>query len=152
MNEQTGTPGDLLAAMLQAPQQLFTQLGAGNSAAIPAGWSEAAQQMQAMWLEFQRSSAAATSGQGGEVLAGLGGFAQIMQGWLKVLPLANPDVQKRMWEESLALWQGVLGQYGIGTKAGQGGGAAPDCRARIAASPIPNGASSRSMRWFTRPI
>ena len=125
MNEQTGTPGDLLAAMLQAPQQLFTQLGAGNSAAIPAGWSEAAQQMQAMWLEFQRSSAAATSGQGGEVLAGLGGFAQIMQGWLKVLPLANPDVQKRMWEESLALWQGVLGQYGIGPKAGQGGGAAP---------------------------
>ena len=125
MNEQTGTPGDLLAAMLQAPQQLFTQLGAGNSAAIPAGWSEAAQQMQAMWLEFQRSSAAATSGQGGEVLAGLGGFAQIMQGWLKVLPLANPDVQKRMWEESLALWQGVLGQYGIGPKAGEGGGEAP---------------------------
>ena len=125
MNEQTGTPGDLLAAMLQAPQQLFTQFGAGNSAAIPAGWTEAAQQMQAMWLEFQRSSAAATSGQGGEVLAGLGGFAQIMQGWLKVLPLANPDVQKRMWEESLALWQGVLGQYGIGPKAGEGGGEAP---------------------------
>lgn len=125
MNEQTGTPGDLLAAMLQAPQQLLAQLGAGDSAAIPSGWTEAAQQIQAMWLDFQRSSAAATSGQGSEVLTGLGGFAQIMQGWLKVLPLANPEAQKRMWEESLALWEGVLGQYRIGPKAGQGGGEAP---------------------------
>ncbi|MGB7655925.1 MAG: class I poly(R)-hydroxyalkanoic acid synthase [Novosphingobium sp.] len=125
MNEQTGTPGDLLAAMLQAPQQLFSQFGAGDGAAVPAAWTEAAQRMQAMWLDFQRSSAAATPGQGGEVWAGLGGFAQIMQGWLKVLPLANPDVQKRMWEESLTLWQGVLGQYGIGPQAGQVSGEAP---------------------------
>ena len=125
MNEQTGAPGDLLAAMLQAPQQLFTQFGAGENGAFPADWTEAAQRMQALWLEFQRSSALAAPGQGGEVLAGLGGFAQIMQGWLKVLPLANPDVQKRMWEESLTLWEGVLGQYGIGPKAGQVSGDAP---------------------------
>lgn len=125
MSEQTGAPGDLLSAMFQAPQQVFSQFGASHNAAIPAEWTQAAQQMQAMWLDFQRSAAAAAPGQGGEVLAGLGGFAQIMQGWLKALPLANPDVQKRMWEESLALWQGVLGQYGIGPGAGQEGGEAP---------------------------
>ena len=33
---------------------------------------------------------------------------------IKTLPLTDPDTQKKLWEDSLALWQGVLGQYGIG--------------------------------------
>jgi polyhydroxyalkanoate synthase subunit PhaC len=48
-----------------------------------------------------------------------------MQGWLKALPLANPDTQKRLWDDSLALWEGVLGQYGIGPQADGAGDAGP---------------------------
>ncbi|WP_309621444.1 class I poly(R)-hydroxyalkanoic acid synthase [Novosphingobium sp.] len=129
MTDKPGDPGDLLAAMFQAPQQLFNQFGTPSGEGAGAGdmaqWSAAAQRMQAMWFDFQRDSAAQAAGKAPDMASGLGNFAQIMQGWLKVLPLANPEVQKRMWDESLALWQGVLGQYGIGPKAGEAGGDGP---------------------------
>jgi polyhydroxyalkanoate synthase len=49
-----------------------------------------------------------------------------MQGWLKALPLVNPETQKRLWDDSMALWEGVLGQYGIGPKAGEVGEDGPE--------------------------
>lgn len=129
MTDTPADPGELLAAMFQAPQRLFAQFAVPSqdegSTSDLAQWSTVAQRLQAMWLEFQRDQAAATAGRAPEILGGLGNFAQIMQGWLKVLPIANPDVQKRMWEESLELWQAVLGQYGIGPRAGEAGSEGP---------------------------
>ena len=129
MTDKPSDPGDVLAAMFQAPQQLFSQFGMPSAEAAGAGdmaqWSAAAQRMQALWFEFQRDSAAKAAGNAPDIASGIGNFAQIMQGWLKVLPLASPDVQKRMWDEGLALWQGVLGQYGIGPKAGEAGSDGP---------------------------
>jgi polyhydroxyalkanoate synthase len=36
------------------------------------------------------------------------------------MPLANPETQKRLWENGLSLWETVLGQYGIGPGAREG--------------------------------
>ena len=122
-------PNDIFAAMLQAPQQLFSQFlpGAAADGSAPAAgdlaqWASVAQRMQSMWFDFQRDQAAAGSTKWPAMLSEPGGFATIMQGWIKALPLAQPDTQKKLWEDSLALWEGVLGQYGIGPKAGEAGG------------------------------
>ncbi|MDL2351565.1 MAG: class I poly(R)-hydroxyalkanoic acid synthase [Pseudomonadota bacterium] len=131
-SSQDTAPADIFAAMIEAPQKLFTQFMPGGEAAAgaPAAgdlaqWTSAAQRMQTMWLDFQRQQAASASAQWPALLTQPGGFATIMQGWMKALPLAQPEVQKKLWDDSLALWEGVLGQYGIGPKAGAVGGEAP---------------------------
>jgi polyhydroxyalkanoate synthase len=55
--------------------------------------------------------------QGPNVFADPGGWLNVMQNWIKALPLTSPETQAKLWEDSLALWQGVLGQYGIGPGA-----------------------------------
>ena len=123
---------DILAAMIEAPQKLFTQFMPGGAAAVGAPtagdmaqWTSVAQRMQTMWRDFQQGQAASASAQWPALLTQLGGFAGIMQSWMKMLPLTQPEVQKKLWADSLALWEGVLGQYGIGPKADTAGGEAP---------------------------
>lgn len=125
---QPKNPMDLLGSLFLAPQQLFTQF-APAAEVIPAAdlaqWAEVSQKLQALWLEFQAEQAAAAMTRLPAILSDPGGFAGIMQGWLKALPLANPDTQKKLWEDSLALWETVLGQYGIGPKTAQAESAEP---------------------------
>ncbi len=128
-------PAEVFEAMFRTPQQLLTQLMPGMAAASEgeaAGdlsqWSGAAQRMQQAWLDFQREQAGQAAGKLPEMFSDPGGWMTIAQDWLKGLPLANPETQKKLWEDSLALWQGVLGQYGIGPRAaenGEGGPALP---------------------------
>ena len=121
---QPKDPAQLLEALFSAPQQLFAQF-VPNAAAVPTGdleqWSKVAQRLQTMWLAFQAEQIERASAKLPGTLADPGQFGAIMQGWLKALPLANPDTQKRLWDESVTLWEGVLGQYGIGPKANKAG-------------------------------
>ena len=125
-------PGDVLTAMLKTQQELFSQFMPGDAAApgtAPsaddlAQWTSVAQRLQAMWFEFQRNQTASASAKWPAMLSDPGGFAAIMQGWVKAFPLTQPETQKKLWEDSLALWEGVLGQYGIGPRAGEAGGEA----------------------------
>ncbi len=126
-------PADIFAAMMQSPQQLFSQFlpGGGANMMAPgldatgdsglAQWTSAAQRMHSTWLEFQRSQPAGAGANWPTMLTEPGGFAAILQSWIKALPLAQPDTQKKLWEDSLALWEAVLGQYGIGPRAGAAG-------------------------------
>ena len=127
-------PADIFAAMMQSPQLLFSQFLPGGDANLMASgagdqgpgdlarWTNAAERMTSLWLDFQRDHAANSSANWPAMLSGPGGFATIMQGWIKALPLAQPETQKKLWEDSLALWEGVLGHYGIGPKAGAADG------------------------------
>ncbi len=135
-------PTELFEAMFRAPQQLFTQLMPGIAAAGEnetvgelSQWSAATQRMQQAWFDFQREQAGVAAGKLPEILSDPGGWLGTAQDWLKGLPLANPDAQKKLWDDSLALWQGVLGQYGIGpraSEAGEGGPALPHKDRRFA--------------------
>jgi len=114
-------------------QQLFAAwqpgiAGAGEDEAAGdmAQWAGAGQRLQALWLDFQREQAGNLAAQSPNVFADPGNWLEVMQGWIKALPLTSPDVQKKMWEDSLALWEGVLGQYGIGPKAGEAGAASAE--------------------------
>jgi polyhydroxyalkanoate synthase len=125
-------PTELFEAMFRAPQQLFTQLMPGIAAAGEdeaagelAQWSAATQRMQRAWLDFQGDKAAETVGWLPEILSDPGRWMEIAQGWLKQNPIANPERQKKLWDDSLALWEGVLGQYGIGPRAAEAGEGGP---------------------------
>ena len=95
--------------------------GEDEAAGDMAQWAGSGQRLQALWLDFQREQAGNLAAQAPNVFADPGNWLQTMQGWIKALPLSSPDTQKRMWEDSMALWEGVLGQYGIGPKAGTAG-------------------------------
>ena len=121
-------PTALFAEMLKGSQMLFSQFAPGMAAAGEdeavgdlAQWTGVAQRLQTMWLDFQREQAAGAAGKLPSILSDPGGWMEIGQGWLKALPLANPDRQKELWEQGLELWEGVLGQYGIGPRAAEQG-------------------------------
>lgn len=119
---QPKDPMELLGTLLTAPQQLFSQFtpdAQGIGAPDLAQWADISQRLQALWLEFQSEQATGVMARLPALMADPAGFAAIMQGWLKALPLTNPDTQKKLWEDSLALWETVLGQYGIGPKTAQ---------------------------------
>ncbi|WP_296677885.1 class I poly(R)-hydroxyalkanoic acid synthase [Novosphingobium sp.] len=121
MTDQPADPAAFLADLFKAPQQLFAPLGRsgdpGPGAQDLAQWASVAQRMQMLWFDFQQQQLSVNAQKMPSMLGDPGNWLDIMQGWLKALPLANPDTQKRLWEDSLALWEGVLGQYGIGPKA-----------------------------------
>ena len=118
------SPADVFAEMIAAPQKLFTQFMPGATAPLTppaaddfAAWAAAAQKMQAQWLEFQQGQISAAGAQLPAMFTQPGGFGENLQRWIMALPIARPEVQKKLWDDSLALWETVLGQYGIGPKA-----------------------------------
>lgn len=126
-------PADAFAQMLKGPQQLFAQLMPGAAAAGEdeavgdvAEWTGNAQRLQALWLDFQAEQATRLADQLPGLVTEPVNWLTMMQGWMRALPLADPAAQKRMWEDSLKLWEGVLGQYGIGPKAADKAEGAPE--------------------------
>ncbi len=135
MSDQAGVDDDIFVNLMQLPQQLFSQFlpgtdTAGEDAATAqadlAQWASVAQRLQAMWFDFQREQAGQLAEKAPALLGDPADWMGLAQGWLKGLPLTSPDVQKRMWEEGLALWEGVLGQYGIGPRATEAGENGPE--------------------------
>ena len=124
-----GSASDLMADMLRQQadmaQQVFGQFlpAAKFPVADPADagqWGDVAQRLQAMWLDFQAEQAARATSTANP-LGDPGQWLTMVQGWYQRMPLAQPEVQARLWEDGLALWQTVLGQYGIQTGSGEEG-------------------------------
>ena len=65
--------------------------------ADPAQWAQVGERLRQLWADFQRSQGSAT-------VPGAEQWLTLVSSW--------GDVQKRMIEESTALWQSVLGQGG----------------------------------------
>jgi polyhydroxyalkanoate synthase len=106
MSEQSP---DILAQLLQLPMQAARTL-IGPHADDAAHWAATAQKLQAMWFEFQQEQAAKAVS--GAASAEPFKLIEILADWMKGTPLADPAAQQKLWEDSVALWQGVLGQYG----------------------------------------
>lgn len=79
------------------------------------GWAEIGAKLQKMWADFQADQARSNAPQIAvtDPMQWLGA----MQNWYRQMPLQDPAAQKQLWEESLELWQTVLGRYGIGPEA-----------------------------------
>ncbi|MDE2302322.1 MAG: class I poly(R)-hydroxyalkanoic acid synthase [Sphingomonadales bacterium] len=74
-----------------------------------AHWAEVGAKLQAMWLEFQAEQALKAA----PGLADPRQWLKAMEGWYRQLPLADPAAQQRFLDDGVALWQGVLAQFGL---------------------------------------
>ncbi|HVR91951.1 MAG TPA: class I poly(R)-hydroxyalkanoic acid synthase [Novosphingobium sp.] len=134
MSDEASTQNDAfsgIADLFKVPQQLFAQFapqitGKEPSAADLSQWAENGGRLQAMWLEFQQEQALKAMQNPPALLTDPAGWLNLAQGWFGMLPLANPETQKRLLEDSQALWEGVLGLYGLGPKAAVAGEAPPE--------------------------
>ena len=121
----------LIASLLAMPGTGSEQLLALLPAALPitepedaAHWAEVAARMQAMWLDFEAEQAMKVTSEKNPWI-NPAHWLSLLDGWYRQTPLAHVDTQKHLWEEGVALWEGILGQYGLGPKAGTGGPEGP---------------------------
>ena len=78
-------------------------------------WHEVFGKLQKMWVDLQAEQAQSAEPKLA-IVDPLEWFGA-MQNWYRQMPITEPANQKRLWEDSLALWQTVLGRYGIGPEA-----------------------------------
>jgi polyhydroxyalkanoate synthase len=114
MAEAENDPADMFTELLRAQSEAAQQLVAAsmpNQAAL-AEWGEAAQRLQAMWLDFHEHQQVPEP-----PIAFLANPAQwmgLMQAWSEQMPMLDPERQQELWQEGMELWQDILRQYGIG--------------------------------------
>jgi polyhydroxyalkanoate synthase subunit PhaC len=123
MTDDDHTP-DPFTNMYEGPakmvQAFFAPLSQMQPAAMaPADlqhWAEVGAKLQGLWLQLLAEQAA--NPQNAMAYLDPARWMTLAQGWYKQMPLADPAQQKVLWEEGLALWQGVLGSFGFGGEAG----------------------------------
>lgn len=79
-----------------------------------AQWGEAAQKLQALWLQFQGEQAAKLPAAAPAALGDPAKWLDLVEGWYRHMPLASEETRDRLWQDSLKLWNGLMGQYGAG--------------------------------------
>jgi polyhydroxyalkanoate synthase len=137
MADQSGTAGgpaeafaEIVRAQTDAMADLFAQIVPGTPAPLAqagdaaAHWAEVGQRMQAMWLDFQADQLGKAASPPAHY-SDPARLMALMESWHRQLPLGNPDTQKQLWDDGLALWETVLGQFGIGPRAGEAGQGGP---------------------------
>ena len=105
---------DVFAEMLQMQSEAARQMVAASlpSEAALAEWGEAAQRLQAMWMDFHAPENLPDAP--APFLADPAQWMGLMQAWYRQIPLLDPERQQQLWREGVSLWQDVLAQYGIG--------------------------------------
>ena len=78
-------------------------------------WHEVFAKLQKMWMDLQAEQAQSAEPKLA-IVDPLEWFGA-MQNWYRQMPITEPANQKKLWEDSLELWQTVLGRYGIGPEA-----------------------------------
>ena len=114
--QDTAVVEDLFRQQGQALQALFapfmpTQHTPAPDPADLQHWAMSAAKLQKMWLDF----GAEQSGRAEPLLARMGDgtkWTALFSEWFQAMPLAQPEVQTKLWEDSAALWTALLGQFG----------------------------------------
>ncbi|OYX09599.1 MAG: class I poly(R)-hydroxyalkanoic acid synthase [Sphingomonadales bacterium 32-68-7] len=85
-------------------------------------WGAAALKLQQMWFEFHQQQAEGLYGQTlpAPLFADPAQWMSAMQSWYQAHPLLDPQRQAKIWDEGLALWDGILAQYGLGPEGAAG--------------------------------
>ncbi|SFF88050.1 polyhydroxyalkanoate synthase [Novosphingobium sp. CF614] len=119
---------DLMRKQAQGLTTLFGNLAPQEGtpeAKAAIHWAEIASRMHAIWTEFQVEQLNKASDKPPHYADPMKWIATA-EAVFRQLPLASPQIQRKLWEEGVALVDAVLGQYGIGP--GGEGGAAEDPR------------------------
>ncbi len=81
-----------------------------------ADWAAVGQKLQTLWLNFQSSEALSSNPP--KQLTDPAAWLELVEGWYRQMPLASAEQQEAMWQDSMKLWQGVLGKYSGGEAEG----------------------------------
>ena len=120
----TADPAETFAEMLkvqgETASHILGQFLPGAQLPVPgkeeiAAWAASAGELQKKWLEFQQQ--AELPDRLPSVLAEPAQWFEYLGALYRQVPWADPEKQAKMWSEGIALWEDVLGQYGIGPKA-----------------------------------
>ena len=117
-------PAKMVQAFFAPWQAMGAQMPTGGPTA-PADmqhWAEVGTKLQGLWMQLMAEQATRQGSGPQNAFAYLDPtrWMALAQGWYKYMPLADPARQKALWDEGLALWQGVLGSFGIGGEAAAG--------------------------------
>ena len=117
-------PAKMVQAFFAPWSAMGQQMGVQPAAAamVPGDmqhWAEVGSKLQSLWLQFMTEQA--SKPQNAMAYLDPTRWMALAQGWAKQMPFADPEKQKGLWEEGLALWQGVLGSFGMGPDAGPEG-------------------------------
>ena len=85
-------------------------------------WAETGTKLQTMWLEYQQEKLA--DPQSMMPFFDPARWMSLAENWASQMPIAQVEQQKALFEQGMALWEQVLGQYGIGPQAGAASGGA----------------------------
>lgn len=119
MTDKTGGDSivieDLFRQQGEAMRAMFAPLMPGGQAMVsdPSDlqhWAMSAAKLQKMWLDFSAEQA----GHIEPMLARFGDIGKWTQTFLSMagqLPIAQAETQTRLWNESMALWGAVMGQF-----------------------------------------
>src|SRR6185437_16235138 len=117
---------EMLKMQSEAARQMVS--ASMPSEAALAEWGEAAQRLQAMWLDFHQQEKLPEPPV--PFLVDPAQWMGVMQAWYSQLPLLDPQRQQRLWQEGMELWQTVLAQYGVGAD-GEANPAAPKAEPKL---------------------
>lgn len=109
-----------LSAEAEGLQNLFAQFAPPEDtpeAQAAVHWAGVAERLHAMWSDFQVEQLNKAAGTQPHFADPIKWFS-VAENLMRSLPLSNPDVQQRLWNEVLEVVSSVLGQYGIGPRAG----------------------------------
>lgn len=119
--EGTDPFSEMLKMQAEATQAMLGQFAslAGTPQPAPlagdpaefAQWASVMQRMSEKLLQFQPDLALASPPQ---QMADPAAWFEMVEGWYKQMPFADADTQARLWDDSVKLWQGVLGQFSGG--------------------------------------
>lgn len=112
----------MMAMQDEAARRFMAMMAPGSETKLPepADWSEwagAAQRMQELWFQLQQESVKQEAS--AFPIPNPAKWVEMAEKWYRTMPLADPDAQRQLWQDSLSLWETVLGQYGIGAGASQ---------------------------------
>lgn len=80
-------------------------------------WANAARRLQTMWADFQLEQLVKASAAPPQLVAA-SRWMETTQQVVEQLPLAKPEVQAKLWADSLDLVTAVLGQFDLGAATG----------------------------------
>jgi polyhydroxyalkanoate synthase len=103
--------------LTQSLTTLFGPMGPGEGA--PGGdatvqWAEIVGRLHTMWTDFQVEQLNKVSSDTPPHYADPAKWVATAETVFRQLPFTNPEVQQRLWNDGLALVNGVFGQYGLG--------------------------------------
>ncbi|MBX7482922.1 PHA/PHB synthase family protein [Qipengyuania qiaonensis] len=75
-------------------------------------WAEVGAKLQGLWMEYQTEQLA--NPQALAAYMDPSRWMRMAEDWYRQMPIADPAQQQALMQEGMALWQQVLGQYGLG--------------------------------------